>query len=158
METWSITIYFQDPWGTPCVQYCLLPRQKVQGIKCMYSILLAHGLFIPSSCVRGANIHPLSSLVSYQLFSPCCLTRPKDTPQIKLHIYIDDITASAVPSDTSTSRLVIYLLLAHIHRFNHHYYSIPYPHFLIFQNCVIKPILKLLTKLNFLSFVNSVLN
>ncbi len=37
----------------------------------------------PFSYICGANIHPLSSLVSYQLFSPCCLTRPKDTPQIK---------------------------------------------------------------------------
>ncbi len=54
----------------------------------------------PSSCARGANIHPLLSLVSYQLFPPCYLTRPKVTPQIKLHIYIDVITTSAAPSDT----------------------------------------------------------
>ncbi len=53
----------------------------------------------PSSCDIGANIHPLSSLVSYQLFSPCCLTQPKDTPRIKLHVYIDDITSAAL-SDT----------------------------------------------------------
>jgi hypothetical protein len=46
----------------------------------------------PSSYARGANIHPPSSLVSYQLFSPCCLTHPEDTPQIKLHIYIDNIS------------------------------------------------------------------
>ncbi len=62
-----------------------------------------HSLYLlgdPSSYARVANIHPPSSLVSYQLFSPCCLTRPEDTPQIKLHIYIDDITTSAVPSDT----------------------------------------------------------
>jgi hypothetical protein len=45
----------------------------------------------PSSFAHGANIHPLSSLVSYQLSSPCCLTHPEGTPQIKLHIYIDDI-------------------------------------------------------------------
>ncbi len=57
----------------------------------------------PSSYARGANIHPLSSLASYQLFSPCCLTHPEDTAQIKLHIYIDDITTSAAPSDTSLS-------------------------------------------------------
>jgi hypothetical protein len=43
-----------------------------------------------SSYAFGANIHLLSSLVSYQLFSPCCLTHPKDILQIKLHIYIDD--------------------------------------------------------------------
>ncbi len=33
----------------------------------------------PFSCDRGANIHPLSSLVSNQLFTPCCLTQPEDT-------------------------------------------------------------------------------
>jgi hypothetical protein len=60
----------------------------------------SHLLGDPSSYACGANIHPLLSLVSYQLFSPCCLTRPEDIPQIKLHIYIDDITTSAVPSDT----------------------------------------------------------
>ncbi len=62
-----------------------------------------HPLYLlgdPSSYARGANIHPISSLVSYRLFSPCCLTRFEDTPQIKLHIYIDDITTSAAPSDT----------------------------------------------------------
>ncbi len=31
----------------------------------------------PYSFARGANIHPLLSLVSYQLFSPCFLTHPK---------------------------------------------------------------------------------
>ncbi len=50
-----------------------------------------------SSCARGANIHPPSSLVSYQLFPPCCLTHPKDTSQIKLHIYIDDINNISHP-------------------------------------------------------------
>ncbi len=54
----------------------------------------------PSSFARGANIHPLSSLVSYQLFSPYYLTHPEGTPQITLHIYIDDINNMAVPSDT----------------------------------------------------------
>jgi hypothetical protein len=45
----------------------------------------------PFSCARDVNIHLPSSLVSYQLSSPCCLTHPEDTPQIKLHIYIDNI-------------------------------------------------------------------
>ncbi len=67
-----------------------------------------HSLYLlgdPPSDACGANIHPLSSQVSYQLFSPCCLTRPEDTPQIKLHImYIDDITTSAAPSDTIPSQ------------------------------------------------------
>jgi hypothetical protein len=30
--------------------------------------------------IRDANTHPLSSLVSYQLSLPCCLTHPEDTP------------------------------------------------------------------------------
>jgi hypothetical protein len=51
----------------------------------------------PSSFARGANVHPLLSLVSYQLFSPCCLTHPEGTPQIKLHIYIDDINNISRP-------------------------------------------------------------
>jgi hypothetical protein len=54
----------------------------------------------PLSYGHGVNIHPLLSLVSYQLSSPCCSTHPEDTLQIKLHIYIDDITTSAAPSDT----------------------------------------------------------
>jgi hypothetical protein len=62
----------------------------------------------PSSFARGANIHPLSSLVSYQLYSPCWLTHPEGTPQIKLHIYIDDINTSAVPSDTLMIKALIY--------------------------------------------------
>ncbi len=51
----------------------------------------------PFSFARGANIYPLSSLVSYQLFSPCCLTHPEGTPQIKLHIYIEDINNISPP-------------------------------------------------------------
>ncbi len=33
----------------------------------------------PFSCDRGANTHPLSPLVSNQLFTPCYLTHPEDT-------------------------------------------------------------------------------
>jgi hypothetical protein len=54
----------------------------------------------PSSFARGVNVLTLSSLVSYQLFSPCGLTYPKGTPQIKLHIYIDEINNISVPSGT----------------------------------------------------------
>jgi hypothetical protein len=32
----------------------------------------------PFSCDCGANVHPLSSLVNSQLFTPCCLTHPED--------------------------------------------------------------------------------
>ncbi len=31
----------------------------------------------PASFARGANTHPLLSLVFYQMFSPCCFTHPK---------------------------------------------------------------------------------
>jgi hypothetical protein len=55
----------------------------------------------PSSFARGVIIHPLSSLVRYQLSSPCCLTHPEGTPQTKLHIYTDDINNIVVPFDTS---------------------------------------------------------
>jgi hypothetical protein len=51
---------------------------------------------------RGANIHPLSSLVSDQLFTPCFLTLRGDTPRFMLHVYIDDITTAATLSDTWT--------------------------------------------------------
>jgi hypothetical protein len=82
------------PWSThPCFHLWLIPFPFA-----WISVLL-YLLEDPSSYERGANIHPLSSLVSYQLSSPCCLTHPKDNPQIKLHIYIDDIS-SAAPSDT----------------------------------------------------------
>jgi hypothetical protein len=50
-----------------------------------------------SSFARGANTHPLLSLVGFQLFSPCGLTHPKGTPQIKLHIYIDHINQIGRP-------------------------------------------------------------
>jgi hypothetical protein len=82
-------------WLTrPCFHLWFLPPPL------HVSNILFYLLGDPSSYTRGANIHPLSSLVSYQLFSPCCLTRPEETPQIKLHIYIDNITTSAAPSDT----------------------------------------------------------
>jgi hypothetical protein len=54
----------------------------------------------PSFGDRGANIHPLTSLVNDQLFTPCFLTLPGDTPRFMLHVYIDDITTSTTLSDT----------------------------------------------------------
>ncbi len=55
------------------------------------SLLLTwRSLFLWSWC----EYPPPSSVVSYQLFSPCSLTHPEDTPQIKLHIYKDDINIS----------------------------------------------------------------
>jgi hypothetical protein len=52
-------------------------------ITCSYIYLLGD----PFSFACGANTHPLLSLVSHQMFSPCYFTHPKGTPQIKLHIY-----------------------------------------------------------------------
>jgi hypothetical protein len=60
----------------------------------------------PSFGDRGVNIHPLSSLVSDQLFTRCFLTLPGDTPRFMLHFYIDDITTSATLSDTMTVTLL----------------------------------------------------
>ncbi len=57
----------------------------------------------PSFGDRGANVHPLSSLVSDQLFTPCFLTLPNPSrrhPWFMLHVYRDDITTSATLSDT----------------------------------------------------------
>ncbi len=77
----------------------------------------------PSSYVRGANIHPLSFLVSYELFSPCCLTCPEDTPQIKLHIYIDNITTSAAPSDTRINTQSLLLKMRFIFIFENNIFN-----------------------------------
>jgi hypothetical protein len=42
------------------------------------SIFASFGLLgDPASFARGSNTHPLLSLVSYQLFSPCYFTHPK---------------------------------------------------------------------------------
>jgi hypothetical protein len=43
-----------------------------------------------------------SSLVSDQLFTPCCSTLPEDTPRFMLHVYIGDITTLSTLSDTDT--------------------------------------------------------
>jgi hypothetical protein len=57
----------------------------------------------PSFGDRGANVHPLSPLVSGQLFTPCFLTLPNPSqrhPWFMLHVYRDDITTSVTLSDT----------------------------------------------------------
>ncbi len=59
----------------------------------------------PSFGDLGANVHPLSSLVSDQLFTPCFLTLPNPSrqhPWFMLHVYRDDITTLATLSDTTT--------------------------------------------------------
>jgi hypothetical protein len=61
--------------------------------------LLANPFFVD----RGANVHPLSSLVSDQLLTPCSLTLPhpsRQHPKFMLHVYRDNITTSVTLSDT----------------------------------------------------------
>jgi hypothetical protein len=70
---------------------------------CMSKPPLFYLLGDPSFGDRYANIHPLSSLVSHQLCTPCFLTLAGDTPCFMLHVYIDDITTSATLSDTVLS-------------------------------------------------------
>ncbi len=67
---------------------------------CMSKPPLFYLLGDPSFGDRGAKIHPLSSLVSDQLFTPSFLTLPGDTPCFMLHVCIDDITTSVTLSDT----------------------------------------------------------
>jgi hypothetical protein len=63
--------------------------------------LLFYLLGDPASFTRGANTHPLLSLVCYQLFSPCCFTHPK-TPHRSSYIFTQTTsTTSVVQSVTS---------------------------------------------------------
>jgi hypothetical protein len=65
---------------------------------CTYQSPFFYLLGDPSFGDRGANIHPLSSPVSDQLFIPCFLTLPNPSrrhPWFMLHVYIDDITTLA---------------------------------------------------------------
>ncbi len=62
------------------MQMCMVTFIFCQPIPLLHSIFLSYLLRDPSSFARGANIHPLPSLVSYQLFSPFCLTHPEGTP------------------------------------------------------------------------------
>ncbi len=48
----------------------------------------------PAFLARGANTHPLLSLVCYQLFTPCCYSHPKAPHRSSYNIYIDDINIS----------------------------------------------------------------
>jgi hypothetical protein len=57
-------------------------------------------LWKPAFLARGANTHPLLSLVCFQLFTPYCFTHPETAHRSSYSIYIDDINNSAVPSDT----------------------------------------------------------
>ncbi len=95
------------PTPSPCFPLCL------SLTPCMSKPPLFYLLGDPSFGDRGANIHPLSSLVSNQLFTPCFLTLPGDTQRFMLHVYIDDITTSATLSDTvpKAPLLVVFLYL-----------------------------------------------
>ncbi len=64
----------------------------------------------PSFGDRGANVHPLSSLVSDQLLTPCFLTLPNPSrqyPWFMLNVYRDDITTSATLSETVIITLIM---------------------------------------------------
>ncbi len=83
---------------------------------CMYHFPLFYLLGDLFFGDRGANIHPLSSLVSDQLFTPCFLTLPNPSrrhPWFMLHVYIDDITTSATLSDTGRMLCVMLYSLHH---------------------------------------------
>ncbi len=82
------------------LRVCIVAFLFCQPAPCFPACFIQFPFYLlgdPSSFACGANIHPVSSLVSYQLFSPCCLTHPEGTPQIKLHIYIDNINNISRP-------------------------------------------------------------
>jgi hypothetical protein len=63
-------------------------------------------LEIPLVVIVVRMFHPLSSLVSDQLFTPSFLTLPNPSrrhPWFMLHVHRDDITTSATLSDTRRS-------------------------------------------------------
>ncbi len=67
----------------------------------------------PFSFACGANTHPLLSLVSYQMFSPCYFTHPK-TPLRSSYIFTwTTSTISAVPSGTIPTTCAGILLCVH---------------------------------------------
>ncbi len=90
-STFKDAVLLADP---PCFPLCLFYPP------CMSQPPLFYLLGDPSFGDCGSNVHPPSSPVSDQLFTPCCLTLPEDTPWFMLHVYIDDITTSATLSDT----------------------------------------------------------
>ncbi len=96
VDTSIPTTFF--PWLIPLFHRLLCPFPTLSRNQLPFFYLLED----PSFGDRGANIHPLSSLVGDQLPTSCFLTLPEDTPQITLHVYIDNITTSATLSDTPT--------------------------------------------------------
>jgi hypothetical protein len=89
-------------WPTPPPCFLLCPSSTL----CLSEPPLFYLLRDPSFGDRGANVHPLSSLVSDQLLAPCSLTLPhpsRQHPQFMLHVYRDNITTSVTLSDTVTS-------------------------------------------------------
>jgi hypothetical protein len=50
-----------------------------------------------SFLARGANTHPLSCLVCYQLLTLCCFTQPDTPHRSSYSIYIDDINNISHP-------------------------------------------------------------
>ncbi len=99
-------------WYTCIYIYSVIPQSRPFGFPCWfipfpsYMYQPPHLFYLlgdPSFGDRGANIHPLSSLVSDQLPTPCFLTLPNPPrrhPWFMLHVYIDDITTSETLSNT----------------------------------------------------------
>ncbi len=97
-------------WYTRTYIYSVTPQLNPFGFPCWFIPFpscnqppLFYLLGDPFFGDRGANVHPLSTLVSDQLFTPCFLTLsnpPRRHPWFMLHIYRDNITTSATQSDT----------------------------------------------------------
>jgi hypothetical protein len=103
----TFTVLF--PWLRPFASLVDLPHSPLSE----RTSSLFHLLGNPSFGDRGANAHPLSSLVSDQLFTPCFLTLPNPSrrhPWFMLHVYRDDITTSATLSDTVNIQYVYAIL------------------------------------------------
>ncbi len=104
----------------------------------------------PSFGDRGANVHPLSSLVSDQLFTPCFLNLPNPSqqhPWFMLNVYRDDITTSATLFDTCT---VLCSLCSKHQNIITNYYIIQYDAYIKYYTGV--PLSVLSTALHSLSY------
>jgi hypothetical protein len=87
MQTRIVVFLFASPSLVPLLSHSIPLAQPVPLFTYLEIPLL----------LLVVRTHPLLSLVSYQLFSPYCLAHPEGTPQIKLHIYIDNINNISRP-------------------------------------------------------------
>jgi hypothetical protein len=77
----------------PHASHCPLPL--CMPIPLTLTLFYVHGK--PASLARGANTHPLMSLVCYQLFTLCCFTHSKAPHRSSYSVYIDDINNVSCP-------------------------------------------------------------